>query len=396
MRSSEFLNEAGRDGTPMTDAEFAAQQAQGAKNLDSIKGFGRKIAGALGGGAQAATPYPDAATARASLTPSQLKWLGGADPMDKYIMARMPAPLPGETVAAAAAPAAAPNVAQNAATASQLGDKTPAAPAATPVADAVAASGEPDNVTGVDAAVAANAANTATTVQATTPPAKAPARSTISPAILGYASSMGLYKNGQPDIEAIKAFQRKNGLKVDGAIGPNTSGAILSAAKPGDAGSGRGVTGGPTATQVAQAATPAAAPPRPSIGMASQFEWDRQYAKTHNANGTAKGAQAATPAPVDVAKIDAEIKRFSSGNNMSLQANKDYVAGLEKKKTGGQAATPAPAAPLKPGLGSSPMRPAAPKAPSTAPVAMGAANADRRDFEESVSRMRRLSTLLKG
>jgi hypothetical protein len=83
---------------------------------------------------------------------------------------------------------------------------------------------------------------------------------------------------------------------------------------------------------------------------------------------------------------------------MSLQANKDYVAGLEKKKTGGQAATPAPApaAPLKPGLGSSPMRPAAPKTPSTAPVAMGATNADRRDFEESVSRMRRLSTLLKG
>ena len=225
----------------------------------------------------------------------------------------------------------------------------PAAPAATPVADAVAASGEPDNVTGVDAAVAANAANTANTVQTTTPPAKAPVRSTISPAILGYASSMGLYKNGQPDTAAIKAFQQKNGLKDDGIIGPNTSGAILSAAKPGDAGSGRGGAGGPTATQVAQAATPAAAPPRPSIGMASQFEWDRQYAKTHNANGTAKGAQAATPAPVDVAKIDAEIKRFSSGNNMSLQANKDYVAGLEKKKTGGQSATPAPLTPRQGG-----------------------------------------------
>jgi hypothetical protein len=183
---------------------------------------------------------------------------------------------------------------------------------------------------------------------------------------------MGLYKNGQPDTAAIKAFQQKNGLPADGKIGPNTSGAILSAAKPGDAGSGRGGAGGPTATQVAQAATPAAAPPRPSIGMASQFEWDRQYAKTHNANGTAKGAQAATPAPVDVAKIDAEIKRFSSGNNMSLQANKDYVAGLEKKKTGGQAATPAPLTQRQGG----PMR--------------------ESNFEESVNRMRRLSTLLKG
>jgi len=312
MRSSEFLNEAGRDGTPMTDAEFAAQQAQGAKNLDSIKGFGRKIAGALGGGAQAATPYPDAATARASLTPSQLKWLGGADPMDKYIMARLPAPLPGETVAAAPAAAEFQTPAQvgnapGGSNAPSAALQTPAqvgnapggssAPtvAATPsVADAVAASGEPDNVTGVDAAVAANAANTANTVQATTPPAKAPARSTISPAILGYASSMGLYKNGQPDTAAIKAFQQKNGLKVDGLIGPNTSGAILSAAKPGDAGSGRGGAGGPSATQVTQNATPAGTvPPRPGIGFAKageQAAWDRQYGATHNTNGTPKGA----------------------------------------------------------------------------------------------------------
>ena len=43
MRSSEFLNEAGRDGTPMTDAEFAAQQAQGAKNLDSIRALVEKL-----------------------------------------------------------------------------------------------------------------------------------------------------------------------------------------------------------------------------------------------------------------------------------------------------------------------------------------------------------------
>ena len=57
---------------------------------------------------------------------------------------------------------------------------------------------------------------------------------------------------------------------------------------------------------------------------------------------------------------------------MSLQANKDYVAGLEKKKTGGQSATPAPLTPRQGG----PMR--------------------ESNFEESVSRMRRLSTLLKG
>ena len=39
----------------------------------------------------------------------------------------------------------------------------------------------------------------------------------------------------------------------------------------------------------------------------------------------------------DTSKIDAEIKRFTSNNNMSLQANKDYVAGLEKKKSGSSA-----------------------------------------------------------
>lgn len=54
-------------------------------------------------------PTPDAAAAaKAKLTPSQLKWLGGADATDQYIMARMPKPLPGETVPGAAPAAAAP------------------------------------------------------------------------------------------------------------------------------------------------------------------------------------------------------------------------------------------------------------------------------------------------
>jgi GH24 family phage-related lysozyme (muramidase) len=54
--------------------------------------------------------------AKKDLTPSQLKWLGDADPTDPYIMARMPPPQPGEkggppktpTPAPAAPPAAAP------------------------------------------------------------------------------------------------------------------------------------------------------------------------------------------------------------------------------------------------------------------------------------------------
>lgn len=54
-------------------------------------------------------PAPDAvAAAKAKLTPSQLKWLGGADATDSAIMARMPKPQPGEAVPGAAPAAAAP------------------------------------------------------------------------------------------------------------------------------------------------------------------------------------------------------------------------------------------------------------------------------------------------
>jgi hypothetical protein len=223
------------------------------------------------------------------------------------------------------------------------------------VANAVAASGEPDNVTGVDAAVAANAA------QATTPPGKATPVS-------------------DPKVEALQKQLIAAGAKItaDGRMGPATRAAQKQF--------------GGNVTDANQSSAETARLARANTGAATAVA-NQSSAETARLN-----RQAVAPAPADVAKIDAEIKRFSSGNNMSLQANKDYVAGLEKKKTGGQAATPAPspAAPLKPGLGSSPMRPAAPKTPSTAPVAMGAANADRRDFEESVSRMRRLSTLLKG
>ena len=59
-------------------------------------------------------------------------------------------------------------------------------------------------------------------------------------------------------------------------------------------------------------------------------------------------APAASTNP-EIAKIDAEIKRFTSGgNNMTLQANKDYVANLEKKKLALSAA-PSPQA-AQPGI----------------------------------------------
>ena len=125
--------------------------------------------------------------------------------------------------------------------------------------------------------------------------------------------------------DAIKLFQKNNGLTADGMIGPATTKALQAAAQKmgltvasgvgtSTAGAGRGGAGGPTAAQLASAPAPA-------------------------------GGTAASPAAnPEAAKIDAEIKRFSSKNNMSLQANKDYVAGLEKKKaaaTGGTTQTPA-------------------------------------------------------
>jgi hypothetical protein len=220
----------------------------------------------------------------------------------------------------------------------------------------------------------------------------------VRPAIVGYASSMGLYKNGKPDPAAIKAFQQKNGLTADGIIGPDTSGAIISAAKPGDAGSGRGQQGvvakpdaagagrgkqgGPAAPQPyektlppmgrQQAATPSpAAPPRPGIGMAAQFEWDRQYGKTHNDNGTTKGTIVQTSTPATAAPPRPSIG-MAAQFEWDRQYGKTHNANGTTKSTIAQAATAAPPQQRQGG----PMR--------------------ESSFDESVSRMRRLSTMLKG
>ena len=108
--------------------------------------------------------------------------------------------------------------------------------------------------------------------------------------------------------EEIKAFQKANKLKPDGLIGQKTMAAL-----------------------VAAGATPPAG-----------------FKPVGNKATTRPSGQAPQPTPAstnpEVAKIDAEIKRFTSGgNNMSLQANKDYVASLEKKKAAlmaGSAAQP--------------------------------------------------------
>jgi len=93
---------------------------------------------------------PAKAQAWASLSPEDQKWLGGADPTDQFILARAPNKgKPASTSAAAPAPAP--------------------SPAPTPTADAVAASGQPNDATGVDAAVAAQAAQPAQSAQPAAP-----------------------------------------------------------------------------------------------------------------------------------------------------------------------------------------------------------------------------------
>jgi LysM repeat protein len=60
---------------------------------------------------------------------------------------------------------------------------------------------------------------------------------------------MGLIQNGKPVDSAIRAFQKKNGLEVDGIIGNDTSNAIISAATTGMPNIGRGNQGGATPYQ---------------------------------------------------------------------------------------------------------------------------------------------------
>ena len=235
----------------------------------------------------------------------------------------------------------------------------------------------------------------------------------VRPAIVGYASSMGLYKDGKPDPAAIKAFQQKNGLTPDGIIGPDTSGAILSAAKPGAAGSGRGQQG--------VVATPGAA--GGGRGKQGGPAAPQPYEKTLPPMGN---QQAATPA---VPRRDSNTQRQTLAKTMPGPGGPAPVAQAAAPAAPAPAATPAPApkpAAAPPGaLGSGTYgitpAPTAPATPTTAAGAAAAARAKmglatrpvtaptnaqmaklqegtgkQSSFEYSVDHMRRLSTMLKG
>jgi hypothetical protein len=315
----------------------------------------------------------------------QAKWLGGANQQDPYILSRMPGAKPPVTHFTNP---------QDQALAKQLGfPAAPAAPAAAPAATPAAAPAddrnEMDKASDAAATQRANGVDPATgqmvsmkdpvTGQMINPenglpvtPQAAPTQQAATPA-----------KPARKPDPSVLDLQKKliaAGAKItaDGVMGPMTQAAMKQfpqaaggqGATPSGAGAGRGSQGGPTAAELKAAATPkvpnvGAAPGTglkgPTVAAAQGKDPSNPLNQPAGQAATpaAPAAAPAAPANPNAAKIQAEIDRFSKGNNMTLQANKDYVARLQAK------------------LGST-----APAAPA-APVQQGVANADRRDMEES-------------
>jgi hypothetical protein len=172
----------------------------------------------------------------------------------------------------------------------------------------------------------------------------------ISPTVFSYATQLGLIQNGKMDVERIRKFQRSNGLKDDGIIGADTSGAIISAIGPNN----RPISGStvaPTPSKQVQrfpantpatstpqnalpvpSATPAAPPPKPVIGepmpngrrasQADVLSWENQYGPgaqaakqkdTASAAAAAAAKQAYNPFVQNKVQEDISRMRFLAG-----------------------------------------------------------------------------------
>jgi peptidoglycan hydrolase-like protein with peptidoglycan-binding domain len=241
----------GRDGQPIKTGDGSdLVSGGGAAVVQTAQAAAPQTKGAAHAGQggynyQPPTPISTTADAKSDILPP-----AGAAPAAPAAAPAAPAAAPDDSAARAYAAADADRAAIKDLT--RLADVPAPAPAAEPVVTAAELGSQtfPSTAAPAVPAAAEVPATTAalpprpgqtTSGQAATPAKTAPR---VSPAVVGYASSMGLYKNGQPDPAAIKAFQRKNNLTADGIIGGNTSAAILSAAKPGMAGSSRGQQGG--------------------------------------------------------------------------------------------------------------------------------------------------------
>jgi hypothetical protein len=263
---------------------------------------------------------PAKSAAWAALSPEDQKWLGGADPTDKFILARAPnkgkpavAPAtsaatgvgnPGEEAAAQAAAdkmattSAATGVGNpgEEAAAQAAADKADAAAGATDMSmgqagaanaaqTAALASGAQDDVTGVDKAVAANAARpaTATAAAPTGGTAASPAKPKPTPDPKVMAMQQELIKKGAK-------------IKADGILGPATAAAQKQFGAPGTDLSGRMTAATDPRVVGGKAASPAPAPYNAAK--------DSQAASAAMAKPAPTGGTAASPAaPVDPTKL---------------------------------------------------------------------------------------------
>lgn len=209
-------------------------------------------------------PAPDAvAAAKAKLTPSQLKWLGGADATDTAIMARMPKPLPGEAV-----PGAAP---------AQAAQAAPAAPAAPDTAGAY--DDEGNMMPGWSKDENGNPVKVA----------DQDGKTFVEPATQASADK------SRADAQA--ATQKANGVDASGNNVTMANGINPETGEPSTP---------QTAAAPAQAAQAAPAggkvPPQPTLGGKPSTgpkgqEWLKKYGATNNPDGSPKAAGAKPAAP---------------------------------------------------------------------------------------------------
>jgi hypothetical protein len=279
---------------------------------------------------------PTKSAAWAALSPEDQKWLGGADPTDKFILARAPnkgKPAPqkvdpnqadrddAEMGAAGRAMAAGGNSTSAAtgvgnpgeeAAAQAAADRTAAigagqdaemadmgaAMTANAAQTAALASGAQDDATGVDKAVAAQA-NQVASAPLQLPPGAAPeAGMTVAgekPAGGAAASPAKPKPTPDPKVMAMQQELIKKGAKIkaDGIMGPATAAAQKQFGAPGTDLSGRMTA----ATDPRVVGGTAASPAKPAPYNAAK---DSQAANVAPAGGTA--ASPAKPAPVDPTK----------------------------------------------------------------------------------------------
>ena len=387
MKSTEFIREAA-PGQQMTDAEYAAQQAQGQANLNTLKGVGQKIAGALGSGRAAPAATPAVPTPLSDREGNQIA--SGTPGMNWNAQ---PAPAPSFRT---------PGAAQ----AGQGGTAPVAAPApsfATPGA-AQAGQGGTNYTTGAEQdrphRTDAGGDETTRNDYPFTPPAiRRPGQQTSGPRPVArpkpvqaatpavttpdydYTDPMGT-----DDASSIMAASRA-GQAARAAVAPASAPARSVAVKPGDTLGKIAAAAGTTVAAImaanptirdankiaagqsiklpgapAQAATPAArAPLKPGLGSSPMR--------------TAQPAQAATPAPKAPGQFTLPAADAAQNAAATAKARADYAAAGPAEKAQIEKITGMQPT-VKPGLGSSPMR--------------------ESSFDHSVNSMRRLSNMLKG